>query len=817
METLNVNQFRFANVISDINKELQDRGYLTEDDTGASMVVEMTCTVPKAKAQLRQLMSEMRAQNFDVIIFATYRTACKLRFIQKQTHLYQIDIWNMIEAFRENQLHTLEPNSEIDASRLESVLHTAFCQLNKRLPQAQSVHVDRCVSLTLNWLMSAFDRESTGHIRAFAVKVALAHLSSGKLVDKLRYIFTLISDSSGHMIRCRFDEYLRDLLLLPAAVYEGTSFRYSEEASRTFFDSNPVTVNDFLSVMMTIPGRQCLMWLPALNRMAHVENVIHPVQCEACRRASIAGFRYKCRRCCNYNLCQDCFWRGKTSGNHSNDHDMKEHTSYRSGSKQVTRAIKKSFDCVPSKSVNSQLPHFPDTPQKTLDLSFIVNLKIILFLHSPPTPVPVHNGFKDHSSTHSLDLASLQNSPQPRSTESCRVDDEHRLIARYAARLAADENKASRSTAELNLSVDNNQAQRELIAQLEAKNREIMREIQRLRLEQETFAQEGGDTSQYNPTLLAELRLLRQRKDELEARMQALQESRKDLMVQLETLMKLLKNHPTSPRSTPNSSPRSRSGLSPTFSAALVNRAATSPAPSTSAELSLTGLGGDVKQAFTIQTSSAAALTRTLRNDLLMAADSVTNAMSSLVKELHSDDGSEDDDDESRLQSKFSELKFDEELMSRSGGTEDIDMGSWGRDDLHWRMRQEAEFLAQLRARRQRSSANSSQTTSDNEQDGYPGTDEGESLTRTDDESYVGTDDVSCQGERLDEVQSVSMRTDDDGAEIPEAMAKEMTSSRYTTDEDSFLQTDDESFIRTDDEEGGNTDWEESTRRWVNR
>ncbi|XP_012942689.1 dystrobrevin beta isoform X2 [Aplysia californica] len=781
------------------------------------MTVEITCTVPKAKAQLRQLMSEMRAQNYDVIIIATYRTACKLRFIQKQTHLCQIDIWNMIEAFRENSLHTLDPNTEISMARLEAVLHTAFSQLNKRLPQTQLVHVEKCVSLTMNWLMSAYDRESTGHIQAFAVKVALAHLASGKLVDKLRYIFTLISDPSGHMVRARFDEYLRDLLMLPAAVYEGTSFRYSEEASRTFFDANPVTVNDFLSVMMAIPGRQTLMWLPALNRMSHVENVVHPVQCEACRRASIAGFRYKCRRCCNYNLCQDCFWRGKTSGNHSNDHDMKEHTSYRSGSKQLGHSIKKSFDCVPSKSIQNQLPHFPDTPQKTLDLSFIV----------PPTPVTIHNGYKEHSSTHSLDVSALHNSPQTRSvrklttssSESCRVDDEHRLIARYAARLAADENKASRSTAELSLTVDNNQAQRELIAQLEAKNRDIMREIQRLRLEQEAFAQEGGDTGQYNPTLLAELRLLRQRKDELEARMQTLQESRKDLMVQLETLMKLLKNHPTSPRSTPNSSPRSRSGLSPTFTAAMASRAAASPAPSATAELSLSGLGGDVKQAFTGQPSASAALTRSLRNDLLVAADSVTNAMSSLVKELHSDEDGSEGEDEDRLQSKLNELKFDDEMMSRSGGTDDQDMNSWGRDDLHWRMRQEAEFLAQLRARRQRSSANSSQTTSDNEQDGYPGTDEGESsLARTDDESFVGTDEIaSCGGERLDEVQSVSMRTDDEGAELPGPLAKEMTNSRYTTDDESFLQTDDESFIRTDDEEGGNTDWEESTRRWINR
>ncbi|KAL8606389.1 hypothetical protein ACOMHN_020543 [Nucella lapillus] len=95
-----------------------------------------------------------------------------------------------------------------------------------------------------------------------------------------------------------------------------------------------------------------------------------------------------------------------------------------------------------------------------------------------------------------------------------------------------------------------------------------MREIQRLRLEQESYANDIGNASTYNPTLLAELRLLRQRKEELESRMSALQESRKDLMVQLENLMKLLKNQPSSPRSTPNSSPRSRSGLSPTFAAA---------------------------------------------------------------------------------------------------------------------------------------------------------------------------------------------------------------------------------------------------------
>ena len=56
--------------------------------------------------------------------------------------------------------------------------------------------------------------------------------------------------------------------------------------------------------------------------------VYHPVACEACRRESFTGLRYKCQRCYNYNLCQDCFWRGRTSGNHQNEHDVKEYSFY---------------------------------------------------------------------------------------------------------------------------------------------------------------------------------------------------------------------------------------------------------------------------------------------------------------------------------------------------------------------------------------------------------------------------------------------------------------------------------------------------------
>ncbi|XP_070195926.1 dystrobrevin beta-like [Littorina saxatilis] len=817
--------------------ESPSEGYLV-GAAGEEMVgSEMPGCAAKAGIQQKQLLKEMRAQNFDVIRFATYRTACKLRFIQKRTNLHQVDIWNMIEAFRENGLNSVEAQHDLGIGRLESLLSTVFVQLNKRLPPAQHVNVDECVGLTLSWLLNTYDKESMGHVRTFAVKVALSHMCAGKLIDKLRYIFTQISDSSGHMIWSKFDEYLRELLALPTAIFEGPSFGYTESASRSCFDVNSqVNVNDFLHVLMAVPGPQYLMWLPTLTRMAQVETVMHPVQCEGCHRASFTGFRYKCQNCFKYNLCQDCFWRGRTSGNHNPDHQMKEYTHYRSSSKQLGHSIRKSFQCTPQRS-NHKLPHFPEAPEKTIDLTFIV----------PPTPVSIHNGFGDRSMSQSADLASLDSGSNTRSpgklsssVDSCRIDDEHRLIARYAARLAADSHNASRSTTELHYNLDSNRAQRDLVVQLEAKNREIMHEIHRLRLEQEAFATELGNSSSsssYNPTLLAELRLLRQRKEELETRMSALQESRKDLMVQLENLMKLLKNQPTSPRSTPNSSPRSRSGLSPTFaaaappsqrsSAAVIPSLASSPGggsgagaagasastPGTPLETSLTGVGGDVRQAFQ-GASLLAAHTRSLRNDLLVAADSVTNAMSSLVKELNSENsGSEDDEDQlnRKLSGKFFNLRLEEDVMVRSSGTDDIE--SW-RDDLQWRLKQESDFLAQLRARRQRS-ANSSQTTSDNEQEGCTAMDDAESYVRTDDESVLATDDAESYV-RTDEEQSVSFKTDEE-AELYDGNPKEMTSSRYTTDEESYLQTDEESFIRTDEEEGGNTDWEESTQRWVNR
>jgi hypothetical protein len=230
--------------------------------------------------------------------------------------------------------------------------------------------------------------------------------------------------------------------------------------------------------------------------------------------------------------------------------------------------------------------------------------------------------------------------------------------------------------------MDSTRAQRELISQLEAKNREIMREIARLR--QQELENSGHGTE--NPVLMNELRALRMRKDELETHLTTLQDSRRQLMIQLEGLMKMLKNHQSSPRSTPNSSPRSTKsppllpGAAPvappprsapqtpmsmppsnnsvvTVSQAerpthVVHSMAGLPAPVQERSEramhnndSLMGVGGDVRNAFggssTVSIGSngngtPGSVGRSLRNDLLVAADSVTNAMSTLVRELNS-------------------------------------------------------------------------------------------------------------------------------------------------------------------------------------
>ncbi|XP_068039205.1 dystrobrevin beta isoform X2 [Anomalospiza imberbis] len=608
----------------------------------------------RTMAEKRQLFMEMRAQNFDVIRLSTYRTACKLRFVQKRCNLHLVDIWNMIEAFRDNGLNTLDHSTEINVSRLETIISSIYYQLNKRLPSTHQISVEQSISLLLNFMLAAYDRPGHGKLTVFSVKAMLATMCGGKILDKLRYIFSQISDSNGLMVFPKFEQFLREVLKLPTAVFEGPSFGYTEHSVRTCFpQQKKVMLNMFLDTLMADPPPQCLVWLPLMHRLAHVENVFHPVECSYCHCESMMGFRYRCQQCHNYQLCQSCFWRGHASGPHSNQHQMKEHSSWKSPAKKLSHAISKSLGCVPSR--DPPRPLFPEQPERPLDLAHIVpprpmtNMNEAMVTHvSSGAPTPTkrcqHSSSPEPSREEHALIATFVSRLRSgaRALDSPgRLDEEHRLIARYAARLAAEAGNAPRPPADLAFSFDANKQQRQLIAELENKNREILQEIQRLRLEHEQASQPTPEKAQQNPTLLAELRLLRQRKDELEQRMSALQESRRELMVQLEGLMKLLKEEEQKQAaqaagSAQPSPTHGRPGAVPARSASAGST------PTHGAQDALAGLGGDVHEAF------AQGTRRNLRNDLLVAADSITNTMSSLVKELHSEE--EDEEETEKLQ-----------------------------------------------------------------------------------------------------------------------------------------------------------------------
>ncbi|XP_025830778.1 dystrobrevin beta-like isoform X2 [Agrilus planipennis] len=669
------------------------------------------------------LVHEMSSHNFDLIRFASYRTAVKLRFIQKKVSLHTVDIWNVIEAFREQGLHTMESSNELSVARLETLLCSLYHSLNKRAPPTQQTHVDVCSSLLLNWLLAAYATvENVGKIRVFSIKVALATLCAGKLMDKLRYIFSQISDSNGLLIMWKFNEYLEEVLALPAAVYESPTFSYTDTLASSIFNTNAkVTVNDFLDTMMSDVGPPALVWLPLLHRITSVENVVHPVQCDACQRENFTGFRYRCQKCPHYTLCQECFWRGRVTSPHTLEHQMKEYVTF-SPTRTISHSLRKSFRCVPDKQKNN-LPRFPEQPEKTLNLSHIV----------PPSPIPSHNGFPDSTFNTFDGMGSLDSRTTARSLDSAR-DDEHRLIARYAAKLAQEARSGmGRVPSEACLGMDSTRAQKELINQLEAKNREIMREIARLRRQQELECSGHGPE---NPALMTELRALRMRKDELEAHLTTLQDSRRQLMIQLEGLMKMLKNHQSSPRSTPNSSPRSTkspplpqsnmiataqpgvrsapqtpmSVTPPTVQSMSVSQSErvhvvqTVPVlpppvnnvPVEKQERSAHNVNsdnvvgvGDVRNAFGNSnngTNTPSSVGRSLRNDLLVAADSVTNAMSTLVRELNS---------ETSLQIHSSGIR--KPLDFEDDGEEESE-GGW-QQELQKRYAQEAKFMEELRAR----------------------------------------------------------------------------------------------------------------------
>ena len=71
--------------------------------------------------------------------------------------VHLVDIWNMIESFRENGLNSLDNDEIMTTTRLESLLSSIIYHLNKRLPNSSQIDAEQSVTLLHSWLLSAYD------------------------------------------------------------------------------------------------------------------------------------------------------------------------------------------------------------------------------------------------------------------------------------------------------------------------------------------------------------------------------------------------------------------------------------------------------------------------------------------------------------------------------------------------------------------------------------------------------------------------------------------------------------------------------------
>lgn len=122
--------------------------------------------------------------------FSAYRTALKLRAIQKKLCLDMVTINAASEAF---DLHGLRAQNDkiLDVADMVLVLRAIYGNIAALEPNL--VDVPLCVDLALNWLLNVYDSQRTGQIRVLSFKVIyFVFLFSRLLFDLFFCLFNFL-------------------------------------------------------------------------------------------------------------------------------------------------------------------------------------------------------------------------------------------------------------------------------------------------------------------------------------------------------------------------------------------------------------------------------------------------------------------------------------------------------------------------------------------------------------------------------------------------------------------------------------------------
>nr|XP_006984491.1 utrophin isoform X1 [Peromyscus maniculatus bairdii]XP_042118217.1 utrophin isoform X2 [Peromyscus maniculatus bairdii]XP_042118218.1 utrophin isoform X3 [Peromyscus maniculatus bairdii] len=494
--------------------------------------------------------------------FSAYRTAIKIRRLQKALCLDLLELNTTNEVFKQ---HKLNQNDQLlsvpDVINCLTTTYDGLEQLHKDL-----VNVPLCVDMCLNWLLNVYDTGRTGKIRVQSLKIGLMSLSKGLLEEKYRCLFKEVAGPTEMCDQRQLGLLLHDAIQIPRQLGEVAAFGGSniEPSVRSCFQQNnnkpEISVKEFIDWMRLEP--QSMVWLPVLHRVAAAETAKHQAKCNICKECPIVGFRYRSLKHFNYDVCQSCFFSGRTAKGHKLHYPMVEYcipTTSGEDVRDFTKVLKNKFR---SKKYFAKHPRLGYLPVQTVLEGDNLETPITLISMWPEHYDPSHSPQLFHDDTHSrieqyaTRLAQMERTNGSFLTDSSSttgsVEDEHALIQQYCQTLGGESPVSQpQSPAQILKSVEREERGEleRIIADLEEEQRNLQVEYEQLKEQHLRRGLPVGSppesivsphhTSE-DSELIAEAKLLRQHKGRLEARMQILEDHNKQLESQLHRLRQLL-------------------------------------------------------------------------------------------------------------------------------------------------------------------------------------------------------------------------------------------------------------------------------------
>uniref|UniRef100_A0A8C5JI45 Utrophin n=1 Tax=Junco hyemalis TaxID=40217 RepID=A0A8C5JI45_JUNHY len=474
-----------------------------------------------------------------------------------------LDLNTTSEVFKQ---HKLSQNDQlIGVQDVISCLTTIYSGLEEK--HKDMVNVPLCVDMCLNWLLNVYDSGRTGKIRVQSLKIGLMSLSKGLLEEKYRYLFKEVAGPTEMCDQRQLGLLLHDAIQIPRQLGEVAAFGGSniEPSVRSCFQQNhnkpEITVKQFIDWMHLEP--QSMVWLPVLHRVAAAETAKHQAKCNICKECPIVGFRYRSLKHFNYDVCQSCFFSGRTAKGHKLHYPMVEYcipTTSGEDVRDFTKVLKNKFR---SKKYFAKHPRLGYLPVQTVLEGDNLETPITLISMWPEQYDPSQSPQLFHDDTHSrieqyaTRLAQMERTNgsflMDSSSTTGSVEDEHALIQQYCQTLGGESPVSQpQSPAQILKSVEKEERGEleRIIADLEEEQRSLQIEYEQLK---EQHLRRGINPLASPPDsvvspqhaaedaeLIAEAKLLRQHKGRLEARMQILEDHNKQLESQLHRLRQLL-------------------------------------------------------------------------------------------------------------------------------------------------------------------------------------------------------------------------------------------------------------------------------------